>query len=317
VPSDLVFEDQIGARPAVLDFNPASPRPDAYLQGWVEHARAHQGARLATEDGFDRLVDYEVGFHGSTLLSLRRGEADAWWGKNTWKVYPFGGMAAGDRMLFYQHNLAPESFTHNLSALTWNAAMGSMLSYDLVKSDFGGGRQSDWLALAADFQRYVLGEFAGQRILGYRQVAQDMTRTEYAHFSVTANWSEQNPYAAGEHVLPPLGLLVQKDDGSLTAGVFTTYNGQALEGGGHALIEQRGEGQIVIRQPLGSDTSLAVKGLAGWNQATPLAAQAFTRAGKLLGSRPVTFDGTTAVFTYQRDWDGEPAAYFTLGPATP
>ncbi len=315
--SDLVFEDQIGARPALFDYNPASPTSDAYIQGWVEHVRTYQTARLATENGFDRLVPYEVAFHGSTLLSERAGQTNAWWGANNWHYYPFAVMAAGDKALFYQHNLAPETFTHNLATLTWNAAMGYMLSYDLVASDFGGGLNSEWITAAADFQRYVLGEYAGERILGYEQPAENVTLTRYAHFSVTANWSKQDEYAAGAYGLPPLGLVVQKDDGSLTAGVFTSYNGQPLENGGHCLIEERGADQILIRQPLGRETPLTLQGLPTWAADAQLEARAYTRAGELIASAPVAWAQNLAVFTYQRSLQGQDAAYYILAPVQP
>ncbi len=317
LPSDMLFEDQIGARPAIFDYNPASPAPDAYIQGWVQHAQTYQSSRLATEDGFDRLIPYEVGFHGSTLLSERLGQTDGWWGADNWHNYPFAGMLAGDKILFYQHNLAPETFAHNLTNLSWDTAMGYMLSYDLAAGDFGGGLNSEWIRAAADLQHFVLAQYAGERILAYTPLAENVTRTGYAHFSVITNWSTQDPYTSAGYVLSARGMLIQKDDGSLTAGVFTSYNGQALENGGHCLIEERGTDQVIIRQPLGNDTPLAVKALDAWTGAAQLEARAYDQDDQLIASLPVSLADGMAVFTYQREINGTHAAYVTLTPTKP
>ena len=68
LPSDFVFDDQIGARAWRYDFNPSAPNPMAYIDGWLEHTRNHRGVGLMTEQGFDVLVETELGFHGSMLL---------------------------------------------------------------------------------------------------------------------------------------------------------------------------------------------------------------------------------------------------------
>jgi hypothetical protein len=41
VPGDVLFEDQIGARPWPFDHNPSSPHPMAYIEGWLEHTRTY------------------------------------------------------------------------------------------------------------------------------------------------------------------------------------------------------------------------------------------------------------------------------------
>ena len=92
VPSDLIFEDQIGARAWLYDSNPASPYPTAYIDGWLDHTRNYSNTLLMTEFGFDRLVETEVGFNGSVLLHQLRGTTKDWWGIDTWHVYPLAPM---------------------------------------------------------------------------------------------------------------------------------------------------------------------------------------------------------------------------------
>ncbi|MEA3308300.1 MAG: DUF6259 domain-containing protein [Chloroflexota bacterium] len=68
IPSNLVFEDQVGARAMDFDYNPNAPHVAAYHQGWLEHTRVYSTNLLMTETGYDRLAETETGFHGSYLL---------------------------------------------------------------------------------------------------------------------------------------------------------------------------------------------------------------------------------------------------------
>jgi hypothetical protein len=322
IPSDLVFEDQIGARATVFDSNLASPLPESYIQGWVDHTRTYASAKLMTELGFDRLVKTETGFNGSILLPERAGQTDLWWGKDTWHVYPFAPMAARDKMLFYQHDLAPETFTHNKATLSWNASMGYMLSYDLVASDFGGGVESEFIQVTAAFQKYVLSRYASERITNYSEPQKYITLTSFETVTVTANWDTTSLYNTAEFAISPLGILIQKNDGSLTAGVFAVYNKLPLSGGDHFLIEERSQAEIILRQPLGADTMITVKPLPAWRDLKPapgasklvaLTANAYSRDGQLIGSAPavtLTEDGLS--FLYTQVMNGQPVTYFKI-----
>ncbi len=100
LPSDFLFEDQIGARPARYDLNNACANPLGYIQGWLEHTRNHAAKRLATELGFDRLLETETAFHGSVLLPERLGYTAQWWGNGNWRYYPFTSLLAHDKAPF-------------------------------------------------------------------------------------------------------------------------------------------------------------------------------------------------------------------------
>jgi hypothetical protein len=312
VPSDFIFEDQIGARAAPFDYNPASPAPQAYLQGWIDHTRANASDLLMTEDGFDRLVATETGFNGSVLLSERRRETIPWWGTSGWHYYPLVTRLARDKVLFYQHDLAPESFTHGKSTLSWNIAMGYMLSYDLVASDWGGGVNSNWIKVVSDFQKYVLSLYADERISDYRALHEGATRTSFVNFTVVANWDPHRSYSTGAYDVSPLGVMIQGNDGSLIAGVFTYYNHHALSGGDHYLIEERKPGEIIVRQPMGIDTSLTLQVLPAWSADQPVEAHAYTRAGQELGKVPLSTSAGSLTFTYQMLLDNQPVAYYRL-----
>jgi len=61
-----------------------------------------------------------------------------------------------------------------------------------------------------------------------------------------------------QHTVPPQGVLAFRHDGKMVAGLFTYYNGEALEGYGagqeHYLIENRRRENIIIHQPMGGTT---------------------------------------------------------------
>ena len=238
--SDLIFEDQVGAGDVhcelatgdCRDYSQWIPHPTAYRQGWLDHTARYTDVGLMTEVGYDRMAAYELGFHGSLLFFERQGMADIWWGKGNWRPYPLATMLLRDKVLFYQHNLAPETFTDNLSTLRWNLAMGYQLSYGLNVVNGRGGPNNPWLDVASLFQRVVLAPHATERLTAFTQVADQVTATEYGPIRVVANWHSTRPHTIAEHKIVPDGFYLTDQTGVLVAGAFTTYNGVALSPGG-------------------------------------------------------------------------------------
>ncbi len=308
VPSNLLFEDQIGARPWLFDHNAASPLPAAYPEGWLEHTRTYSPTLLMTELGFDRLAETEVGFQGSVLLPERSGETSSWWGTGTWHPYPLAPLMTRDKVLFYQHDLAPETMTVDKATLTWNLAYGYMLSYDLPT----GGLDNPWLELVGAFQKYVLARYAGERITDFTNLDAQVTQTSFETFTVIANWDPINPYSTHGHTLPPHGVLSQSTNGMLTAGIFTAYNRAPLSPGDHYLIEAHGLNDLTVRQPIGADTSLTLKLPSGWNASASIQAWAYTKAGQVIERVPLTVTAQDMTFTYQQQRSGQPVGYYRV-----
>ncbi len=309
IPGDIIFEDQIGARATIYDYNPASPSPEAYTQAWIEHTRQYASSLLMTEMGFDALVKTETGFHGSILLQESSGLTDGYWGKGAWSVYPFVTLIARDKALFYQHDLAPETFTHRKATLAWNVAMGYNLSYDLFASSFGGGVNDAFIQVVAAFQRFVLSQYASERITNYSSLQTNVTQTSFENYTAITNWDSQTIFNSGGYGISPSGVLIKKNDGSLIAGVFTSYNGAPLSSGDHYLIEERTPAAIILRQPMGADTLLSTRLLPGWNASTKLEAAAYTIDGRQIGKVPIAISGNNLSFTYSQSLSGSPVAY--------
>jgi hypothetical protein len=312
IPSDIVFEDQVGSRPWLFDSNVSSPSPTAYSQGWLDHTRAYSKTLLMTEAGFDRLAETNVGFHGSVLLPQRLGQTGERWGDGTWYPYPIAPMMMRDKVLLYQHDLAPETFTTNKATLAWNLAFGYQLSYDLGSTNFGGGVDDPWLHVVSDFQRSVISRYASDLMTGYTLLQGAVTQSSFAHAVVVANWSDSEAYVTASYILPPRGALVALNDGSVIAGVFTSYNGVPLSGGEHFLIEERYPNEIVVRQPLGAGTSLTVGMAPGWKTSDPIVAWAVSRTGNVLGSALASVTASGITFAYQSEVTNVPVAYYRI-----
>lgn len=316
LPSDMLFEDQIGARAWLYDYNPSAATPLTYITNWMNHTRIYKSKLLHTELAFDRLAETEVGFHGSVLLPEKLGQTSDWWGDGNWHLYPLATMLARDKTLFYQHDLAPETFTTNKRTLTWNMAMGYNLSYDLVQTSFGGGLSSDWIKLVGVFQKYALAAYAGERVTGYFDLAPSVTQTVFETCQVTANWSASAAYPTGEYTIPAQGAVVTCNNNRLTAGVFTTYNSAALSSGEHYLVERHSGGRIDVFQPIGGDTSLTLKNLPFTPAAGVVEAKAYTLGGVLIGSVPLAVNGDTIIFNYTRLLNTQSVGYVRFtGPA--
>lgn len=310
IPSDLIHEDQVGGRTSYPDYNPASPSTTSYSQGWFEHTQRYHNMLLTCEYGFDRLAATETGFHGSVLLDMRSGRTNAQWGDENWYMYPLAPILLRDKVLLY-HNTEGRSSTTEKWVLSLNLAFGYMLGYDVGHLSIA----SPWLTVTGAFQSHVVSRYATERMLDYQQLQSDVTRSRFEHTTVMMNWSKTSSYASGGYVLPPEGVLVQRDDNSLTAGIFTAYNSSALSPGDHYLIEERGASEIIVRQPMGDDTPLTVRPLSPWASETAIDVWAFDRNDRPIGRVSATASAAAVTFTYRHSLAGQPVAYYRLAPA--
>lgn len=119
--------------------------------------------------------------------------------------------------------------------------------------------------------------------------------------------------------MPPQGVLVRDRsstrsaaDTSVIGGIFTYYNNQALTAGDHYLIEERGTAEIMVRQPIGADTSLTLALLDSWESSDQIVVRAYDVAGILLGDVAASVDTQGVTFTYQQQVAGQNVSYYRL-----
>ena len=152
MPVDCLFLDQVGARPWLYDFNPASPTPLAYDDGWLALLAPYASRCLMVEDGWDRLAASATGFHGAGLLQHREfGELDAMYGSGTWAPYPLATWLLHDKVLMYQHDLYEGTFAVDDRVLLWDEVFGLNLS--VAWDNLAKTLDSPWVALAGYLQR--------------------------------------------------------------------------------------------------------------------------------------------------------------------
>lgn len=313
---DGIFEDQWGARSAPYDFNPAGldtyDPSTSYFEGVLGHYNAHSDSHLMTEEGVDALAEKGVGFMGTNYLWDKLGYRGAT--ADVTSYYPMAGMLLRDKVLLYQHDLAAETWTDNKDMLRWNLAQGYGLSIAFYDKVVGGlNMDNPWLNLVGVFHQYALANYADELVGSYEDLGDNVTKTTFSTYTVYANWDADKSYEVAGHTLPPGGVGTLANDGSVTAGVFSAYNGQPLSEGDHYLAEVRAADSIRIFQPVGDDTELHIVKDSAWDAVTVMA---FQYDGTALGEVEAATDGDDVSFTYAATLNGKPVGYYAVQPAS-
>ncbi len=312
VPADCVFIDQIGARPWRLDFNPLSSTPLAYDDGWLALVAPYANRCLMVEDGWDRLAQSSVGFHGSLLQGDRADDyPNLAYGRGNWEPYPLALWLLHDKVLMYQHALYDGTMTADPEVLRWNMAFGLMLSYSWDATQ--GTLDSPWLGLVGAVQSALGPLFAGAPLTGYREVAPGVTESSFGDVTVLASWSSDAGYETDGYGIAPGGFLARSRDGSVLAGAFTDrFGGVALSAGTHYVVVERGPSAVVVREPIGGDTTLALDPPASWSAGRPLSATAYNADGHALEGAEGELRNGRFELQYAATVGGRPAAYYRL-----
>ena len=267
VPMDFVFQDQVGARSWLRDFQPGADSPQDYSEQWLKFTAKYASSKLMTEDGWDRLAETEIGFCGSELTGTTKWDpqgvrwgadnrANKVFGPGNWSPYPLGGWLFHDKVLFYHHDLSHPTMNAGIEVLTWNAAFGVMAGY--LWPDLGSMKR-DWIKLANAFQHAVFARTAGQALASYRELAPEVTESRFGNLRTVANWDASKAYADGGFKIAPSGFLAASGDGALLAGAFVErFNGAPLSDGVHYLIVESSGRGLSVRQPAGPDTELRI-----------------------------------------------------------
>jgi Domain of unknown function (DUF6259) len=261
--ADCVFLDQVGARPWLRDFNPASPTPLAYDDGWLELLRVLDQQCVMVEDGWDRLARSAVGFHGGIpMLQRELGALDNYFGAGNWEPYPLGTWLFHDKVLMYQHDLYDRSLTIDGEIVAFNLAFGLVNSFEWRI----GEERNPWLLLAARLQQDFGPFYAGVPLASFTTPSPGVTRSVFGQLTVEAN------IAAGTFTATAPGVTA------------TGY-----PGGHYVIVEENG---TVVRQPVGGDFAVSVPGTAARVVELPSQREV-----------PFTVSGGNVTFTYRAGVD--------------
>lgn len=327
--SDMIFEDQIGARPWMHDSNASSPSRMAYIDGWLEHTRQYRDKLLGTEMGFDRLAETEFAFFGATPRVFTTGDLAPpdRFGWGNWAPWPLAPILLRDKVLFYQHNL--DELVADKPTIRFNMAMGYQFNYavfnpfvPVTQPGPDGGLDTDGFKIVTQLQARVCSRYASERLLDYVEIAPHVTRSSFETHTVITNWSDSDPYTIGNHVIAPGGWFLTSRDGRVTAGVFRQWNGVPLAAfpdyGDHFIIEERSSSQITLAKPAEVDSDVTVVPPRWWKPSHPITIRAHAMNGEVLGTMPYTFATDAIRFFYARVMNGQLVTHYTItNAATP
>ena len=215
-PVDILFGDQNGARGLMYDLNPASPSPYADTQGLIDLAgRAAARFPVATEDGFDHLLNVESEFCGlsqelvpfpydqAQLLSARLADQD-------WEFFPMAQYVAHDKAFFIHHDLGAGVWDRD--ALLWSLALGYGMSLSVSSSTPNDTDRMRWVSYLAGLQRTLGPAYMGAPLQSFRYVrgsgSQGVMEAVYGTMRVIVNLTDL-PFTAGRVTIAPHGFRAQ------------------------------------------------------------------------------------------------------------
>lgn len=348
LPSDLIFEDQLGARHAYVDYNPGRRGMGAlgYQQSMIDHARNFSHYVLGTEQGFDKLARWESGFYGHILemevspepLPYPFGHA-----ADRWEPYPLSQVLFGETLTYQVHNLANSAFANSLNQSCWVLASGGRLSIDINDGPYWSQGKAAW------FRSIGLMQHVGiSRWLGYPQISFERSGNKSltvmksaasgadldaadAEYHIVTSWGVDHPLPitskdvpsaiSDGFVLPPGGCAAYGSDGDFIGGWFLEYNNRMLtppmKSQFHAIVEDRTctspfTDAVCVYHAMGPDTPLDIHPPAGC-AAKDVVVSAVDQAGTVLRvSSTTSGSGTLVTFTATAIAGREPVDFYAL-----
>jgi hypothetical protein len=240
-PVDVLFQDQVGARGPRWDTNRAAPHPGAYLEGIHRIARADSAfVPLGTEDGHDRLINWELMFCGLSWPWLPNRPSHSrvlyedLWPRDSWRIEPLALRLAHDKVFFYHHDLG--GFVRNRRDLSITLAMGYGLSW-WTRTEEPSPAERDWIERLCRVQAAVGPRCAGRPLAEFDYLAPEVIRSRWGDLEIVANLTSETWKVDAETELAPEGFLARSPD--LTAGIFVRHASRDLGADGEWLIRKK------------------------------------------------------------------------------
>ena len=203
-PSDILLQDQVGARSWSWDYNPAAPTATAWIDGL--HSLSMEDAAhvpLATEDGYDRVVNFEAmlcGMGWAIVPSGGRRERQRnchQFAAQDWEIFPLMQYLAHDKAIFALHDLG--HFITDLERQAYAVGLGYSMSYGCTAAELETEERLLWLHWLDAVQKAVCARYAGQPLIDFayplRQAGGTQGRTvvtaRYPNMTIVANVSDE------------------------------------------------------------------------------------------------------------------------------
>ena len=234
-PSDILFQDQIGARGPMYDFNPSSPTPYAYTQGMMNIAyRDSAVLPLGTENGFDAVINSETLFCGDVWNIIPTQYSPSWaqlWRQkypaNTWRLDPMALWLGHDHVIFTMHDLG--QFVTNHEVLTWVLGMGYHISAVTTADALQNPENKQWIDWLAALQKAIGPFLDGAKLEYWEEPSPGVYSSKWGDLSIIANTSLM-PYTVSKKiVISPHGFYVTGN--RIAAGWLDKYDGRSYPDG--------------------------------------------------------------------------------------
>lgn len=224
-PSDILFQDECGARGSRLDFNKAMPAPSANISAiWSMTGEDCRRIPLATEEGSAYLLNHELMFCGyeSTMvpkgnsIMLRETRPDY-----VWSYFPLYQAMAHDKTILTMHDLA--SGVYSEERLAWALAWGYAINWSIRTGELADPAKCEWMNLLSAVQKGIVSRTFGKKLKSFRH---EWSKTEAPHNSgyvmtqygdtdILANLTPRAIVLGGIE-LPPYGFRAK--DGGMISG---------------------------------------------------------------------------------------------------
>lgn len=222
---DILFEDQVGAREWIgMDFNAASPHPSAYYQGVINLATTASAYRpLATEQGYDRLINNQSEFCGLTWMLVPFKERPwwvSWWLRSysdlfdeaDYEAYPLAQYVARGNTLFTHHLGGP--LVETSENLAWTLLLGYQIIVDMSTYHEITPERQSWINMLSKIQNHFGPLYMGQKMESFYYLAgsgnSGVIESRFENMSVVANFSEK-PYKYNGYTIAPKGFLAESE----------------------------------------------------------------------------------------------------------
>ena len=291
-PVDVLFEDQVGARTWQYDLNAASPTPYAYMAGNAARAAEDsQSMPISTENGYDRLVNYESQFCGLAWGIVPTTNAPSWrrflterYLPATWQIFPLAQYIAHDKLAMNYNDLNAPVTTDETVA--WTLGLGYGMTYHLNAADLDQAATRQWLLWIDRLQKSVCARYIGQPAnsfshqwgtnllnpahgvisTGTASVPNNgVIQASYGPVSVIANLNPL-PLATNGYLLPSYGFIATSP-GMFAANMIVAGGSNAVSsvaetnasGGIDYWIYSTGGGTVTIPLPSGFNSQATVQ----------------------------------------------------------
>ena len=251
LPSDIIFQDQVGARSWMWDLNPRALAPYGYTQAMVDIAKTDcQIAPLSTECGFDRIIDFEAQFCGLTWSLVPTPGGPEWrsfyderYPPGTWRVSPIGLYLAHDKVAFTHHDLAQRIGGKQ------DLSMSLLLGYQMIDI-LGTGvcrpgtQRMEWLGWLDAIQKQICSRYLAEPLTAFHELEPEVVRASYgdnAGVTVSVIYNGRpEPFRVDDGMtIAPLGFACTVGE-VVKAGILRTFRGQQYHEDVYLIEARRG-----------------------------------------------------------------------------